>query len=164
MPTIPIPRGDFRTNATLYYMGRIVDQGVRDPLTIQLASDIVAGIPGDQAGQAAAIRDWVDRAVVFQPDPRGVETVRTVPEMLNAVVTRGAAQIDCDDVAVLSAALGKAVGLRARFVVLGFGGRWAPFAHVFTQLGAGEHGWLEMDVTRPAAPLEPPTRVSFLEV
>ena len=164
MATIPIPRGDFRTNATLFHMSRIVDQGVRDPLTIQLASDIVAGAVGGQAGQAAAIRDWTDRAVIFQPDPHGVETVRTVREMLASVATRGAAQIDCDDVSVLTAALGKAVGLRARFVVFGFGDRWAPFEHVFTQLGTGGGGWAEMDVTRPAGPSAAPMRVSFLEV
>ena len=164
MTTIHIPRGDTRTNATLHHMRRLVDQGLRNPLTVGLASDIVAGVPGDPWAQAAALRDWLDRVVVFQPDPRGYETLRTVPEMLAAARTRGSMQVDCDDVAILAAALGKAVGMRARFVVLGFGGRWAPYAHVFAQLGTGPDGWAEMDVTRPAAALLPPSRISFLEV
>lgn len=164
MATIPIPRGDSRTNATLYHMRRLVDQGVRTPLTVRLVSDIVAGVPGDQAGQAAAIRSWLEQVTVFQLDPLGYETLRTVPEMLTDTIIRGTIQVDCDDIAVLAAALGKAVGMRARFVVLGFGGPRAPFAHVFAQLGTGPTGWAEMDVTRPPADLLPPTRISFLEV
>ncbi len=168
MGTIPIPRGDRRTNATLFHMGRLADQGVRNPLTVRLATDIVAGIPwANVEGRAGAIRGWLEQVFTFQPDPYGVETVRTVSEMLSDLSTRGTVTGDCDDAAVLAAALGKAVGMRARFVVMGFDGRWAPFAHVFAQLG-GFSGpgpaWAEMDITRPAQGAAPPTRISFLEV
>lgn len=101
---------------------------------------------------------------LFQPDPWGLETIREVPEMLQDVAVRGALQADCDDVAVLAAALGKAVGMKSRLVVFGFEGPRGPFAHVFTELYVGGGRWADMDVTRPPGGFMPPARASFLEV
>lgn len=157
-----IPKGDGATTATLSYMRAIVDRALRDPLTIKVASDIVAGTLGNTLMMAGAIRGWVGAYVAFQADPVGVELLRTVPEMLHEVQVRGIVQADCDDAATLSAALGKAVGLRARFVVLAFRGRRAPFSHVYTELLTAS-GWVDMDVTRPPNPT-PASRAATVEV
>ncbi|MEE8177710.1 MAG: hypothetical protein V3T65_06925 [Acidobacteriota bacterium] len=89
--------------------------------------------------------------------------MREVPEMLEDMQRWGAAQVDCDDAAVLSAALGKAVGLKPRFVVLGFEGPTGPYRHVYTELFDGV-AWTEMDVTRPGGIGAVPTRVTRMDV
>lgn len=111
---------------------------------------------------AAAIRSWVGVHFRFQADPVDVELLRSVPEMLRNVQAQGVVQADCDDAAVLAAALGKAVGMRARFVVLAFGGGRAPWSHVYAQLLTST-GWQDMDVTRPPTPA-PPSRYAMQEV
>ncbi len=61
----------------------------------------------------------------------------------------GEEHVDCDDAAILAAGLGKAVGLLARFVLVGFRSSRAPFSHVWTELRSPTGGpWVEMDVTR----------------
>lgn len=85
--------------------------------------------------------------------------------MLQKIFKEGAANGDCDDVAILGAALGMAVGLPASFVLVGFD-RNEPFQHVYTELYTGLQGWAEMDVTAPAqmpAGLEI-AKYEFLEV
>jgi transglutaminase-like putative cysteine protease len=143
-------------------MRRLVNAAQRDPLTVQVASGIVGGALRSTALMAAAIRSWLAAHWRFQADPVDVELLRTVPEMLRDVAARGVVQADCDDAAVLSAALGKAVGMRARFVVLAFGGPRAPYSHVYTEL-LTPTGWQNVDVTRPPSPA-PPSRYAMVEV
>ena len=157
-----IAGGDLGTLQTLQVMRGAVNRGVRHPLTMRLASLIVSGVLHSRPAQAAAIRGWLDINVAFQPDPYGIEAIREVPEMLDDISALGVAQVDCDDAAILGAALGKAVGLKPRFTVLGFAGRGAPFRHVFAELDTGE-GWQELDVTRPPSPL-PPSRIYHMAV
>lgn len=145
--------GTLGTVQTLRAMRRLANQGVRNPLTVNLANAIVESAAGDRYRQALQVRGWLDGAVQFQADPVGIETVRSVPEMLTWYGARGVVLGDCDDVAVLAAALGKASGLPARFVVLAFESR-GPFRHVFTELSAAG-SWVDMDVTRPPLPVRP---------
>lgn len=155
-----IPGGDLGTFATLGHMRSLANQGAYHPLTVSLGSLIVEGVGDNRPLQAAAIRSWLQSSIRFHRDPFGVELIREVPEMLALVRARGLALLDCDDVSILGAALGKAIGLPARFVVLGFGNGLgaAPYRHVYTELFDGAR-WREMDITRPSN-LPPVSRVA----
>jgi len=102
----------------------------------------------DPAEKAQLIREFVDYAVTFTPDPLGLELVKSPEYMLREFFAQGEAFGDCDDVAVLAAALGMAVGIPARFTLLGFSPT-QPFRHVLTELYTPCQGWVEMDTTRP---------------
>jgi transglutaminase-like putative cysteine protease len=83
----------------------------------------------------------------FVPDPKGVELLKSPGVMLNEWRLQGFAKGDCDDAAILSASIALAMGLRVRWVVLGFtpGG---PYRHVYAEACDGR-GWVDFDVTRP---------------
>lgn len=116
------------------------------------ASQITAGIPGqDATEQAYAIREWVEQHTDFLRDPDGAEMLHGPVWQLQQVQQRGSVRVDCDDVAMLAAALGKSIGLRARFVVVGFNGAQGPYSHVWSELSPPRtNQWIEMDTTRPA--------------
>lgn len=128
-------------------MRRLVRAAVRDPLLAETAARIVGNAPNDESS-ARRLREWLAEHTRFRPDPRGVELIKTPRYMLAEVSGEGVSLGDCDDVAVLAAALGKAAGHPARFVLYGFR-PGEPYEHVFTELGTGA-GWLELDTTRPA--------------
>lgn len=161
MATIRIPRGDAGTIATLGHMRRLANRGVRHPLTVGLAGRIVEGAGGNRRAQARSLRSWLASTIEFQADPYRVELLRTVPEMLTEIRSRGFGAYDCDDVAILGAALGKAAGLPARFAVLGFLHPSFPYRHVYTELDGD--GWVELDITRPLR-LPPVARAMVMEV
>ena len=121
-----------------------------NPMVRLTASEIVAGMP-DGFEQATAIRDYLHNRVEFLRDPDGVEMLHGPVWQIQQIRRNGTVQVDCDDVAMLSAALGKAVGLRARFVVVGFDSRKSPYRHVWTELSPRNMpAWVDMDITRPA--------------
>lgn len=161
MATVKIPGGDAGTVATLGYMRQLANRGVRHPLTVTLAGRIVEGAGGYRLAQARALRSWLASTIEFQADPYGVELLRTVPEMLAEIQSRGFGAYDCDDVAVLGAALGKAAGLPARFTVLGFHHPSFPYRHVYTELYGSR--WVDLDITRPSR-LPPVARAAVMEV
>lgn len=160
-----IAAGDWGSFQTVGHMRRLVNTSLTDPLVIGTARSIVLTcLPRDVVCRARAIRGWMLEHFAFVNDPRGVELVSTPRFMLDQVGARGVAQGDCDDAAVLGAALGKAVGLRARFVVVGFHSTRGRLSHVFTMLRAGP-GWIELDVTRPSRGSHPAvSRVHEVEV
>lgn len=87
------------------------------------------------------------RRFQFVPDPRGVELLKSPHVMLNEYRLGGYATGDCDDAAILSASIALAMGLRVRWVLLGFTPT-GPYRHVFAE--AREAGrWVDFDVTRP---------------
>lgn len=157
-----IPGGDFGAFATLQAMKFLTLAGVRDPLTSELASRIIQRAP-TYTDRILALRGWLLRRVYFQPDPPEVtERIKTVREMITEAVTGRAVYGDCDDVAVLAAALGRVVGVPARFVVVRFR-QAGPFLHVFTELFDGSR-WIEMDVTRPFQPTLHPVNRRHINV
>lgn len=150
-----IGRGDAATRATVAHMRRLAREGMVDPVVRSAALHAVAGIDGrDAPGQAGAIREWLLSAIHFTRDPRVAELLNEPRRMLLVIDKVGVGYYDCDDVAILAAALGGAIGLASRFVVVGFLSPKAPFRHVWTELAApsGPHvgQWCEMDVTRSA--------------
>lgn len=143
------PGGDLGTIRTLGIMKRYARRALPDPL-LQGAARRILGGAAAPAAMAAAVRSWLARVFQFQPDPPGVELVKTPRRQLLELERTGRVTGDCDDAAVLGAALGRAVGLPARFVAVGFE-RGMPFRHVWTELETPD-GWVELDVTRPDQP------------
>lgn len=145
---------------TLAYMRALVRREYRDPLVVQTAHSIVP--PGSSAETAAAlIRQWLELHTSFQRDPADLELIYAPTNQLTTIRTGGTSSGDCDDVAVLGAALALAVGLRARFIVVGR----SNFEHVFTVVGDGRQ-YFELDITRPnqTVPRELQTNVFTVEV
>lgn len=149
--------GDYGAGQTLTRMTDLANRALRVPLVVETANGIAATVPPrDYLATAQAIRAWLQRHFRFVRDPLGVELIRTPEYQLRQWMTAGFITGDCDDVAVLGAALGKAVGIGARFVAVGFQPR-GPLVHVFTILtgrrdgGIGSLGpGVDLDVTRPA--------------
>ena len=94
---------------------------------------------------AQSILEWVKDHTSFIRDPSGVELLHTPKYQLQAIERSGYLSIDCDDFSVLSASLGKAVGMRAKFVILGFLENNAPFTHVYSVLELGGKKWFPLD-------------------
>lgn len=155
-----IPGGDLGITSTLLAMRATVRAGQGDPL-VQRAAQGVVGSVSDPRTRAQLIRAWLMQHTVFTADPDEVELVRTPVEQLARIAQSGVMRGDCDDVAVLGAALALAVGLAPRFVVLAFDPLpAAPYQHVYTDVCAGG---VNFDVTR--APNGPrATRMAAMEV
>lgn len=157
LSALPLPSGDLGIYWTVANMRAMVYREYMSPLVRLTAVNIVAGISGkDEVEQAQAIRDWIETHTEFIRDPDGGEMLHGPIWQLRHIRQYGVVRVDCDDVAILSAALGKAIGLRARFVVLALGSR--AYRHVFTELSprgvtgtsGASGGWVDMDVTRDA--------------
>lgn len=143
-----ISGGDAGAFQTLTRMQSLVNSRVAHPMVRGVAVAVAReAAPRDLYGQAQAIRDYLSEHVQFLADPAGIELLHDPVIMLTEIARAYTASVDCDDVAILGAALGKAVGLRARFVAVGFFNRTNPLSHVWAEL-ATPRGWLDLDTTR----------------
>lgn len=151
-----LPDGDAQTVTTFGFMRDLAYHGALDPSVRQVAAFVVQGSGRDALSFATNLAGWVAMHTRFLPDPSVAEALVPPDEALALVARDGLAYFDCDDVAILTAALGLSVGLRARFVAVGFLTPDAPFAHVWAELGdeAGTF-WLPVDPPRPAGGLPP---------
>lgn len=146
-----IPDGDAGILETLRAMSDLTLQDAADPL-IQETSTRILG----ETGGPLELRAWLDARFRFADDPPSHELVRSPRTQLLDLEERGWIEGDCDDAAVLAAALGIAAGYRARWVVVALG--WRPYEHVWTELQEPGGPWIELDVTRPRE-LPPGTRI-----
>lgn len=139
--------GDVGSYRTISIMRRLVNESLSNPLVVGRAKDIVqfAG-PKNQFEQAKEIKNYLMDHTQFVRDPRGVELIHTPEKQIRTIDQRYYIQIDCDDFAVLSAALAKSVGIRAKFVILKFMTKSAPFAHVYTIVDVGKKKWFPIDL------------------
>jgi transglutaminase-like putative cysteine protease len=142
--------GHFATRATVFKMRDIANAAMTDPVVMRAAADAVRGVDGkNPAALAFALLGWLTARVQFLPDPLvNGDVLRTPRYLLSEIARTGIARGDCDDCAMLAAAMAKSIGLAARFVVLAFT-PGAPFEHVFTQVRV-PRGWFPLDVTEPA--------------
>lgn len=160
-----LPDGDVGTQEAVKRMVQYANEARSDPLARSAAVSIVRDCGGrDPACQIQALRRWMDDHVSFIRDPAGLELFHTPRWMLLQIARRAYIAVDCDDVAILSAALGKVVGLRARYVVVGFHGLRGPFSHVWTELLGARGEWREMDITRSRFRTVAPNKFSVVEV
>ncbi len=149
MLTQQILTGDIGTAQTVAKMRQLVNASLTDPIVVQTARNLaVQFYPRDFDSQARGIKSFLTEHFQFVNDPRGVELLVPPRAMLDTISKRYVVTGDCDEAAILSAALGKAIGLQARFALLGFHGRTGAYAHVYTIL-RGASGWVPLDVTRP---------------
>lgn len=138
-----IPAGEAGTDLTVKRLVQLVQMSETRPDIRLVALQIVnsANIPGrDKLAIAGAIHRFVKGRIRYVNDPIGIETVQQ-PEI---TLKLGAG--DCDDQAALVAALARAVGIPARFAVIG----QTPeqFKHIFTELQING-SWLPADTTSP---------------
>jgi hypothetical protein len=123
---------------------------------IDTANDVVSVVPPrDVVGQIHVIYDWLLRRFRFVTDPVGVELLRDPAGAIARINTRGFTQGDCDEAAMLGAALGMANGIRARFRALAFAFN-APYSHVIADLQGSDGVWYPLDITRPQGFTPPP--------
>lgn len=140
-------------------MAQTANQAQVDPLTVETAHRIVRGeTPRNDTGYALAIRQWLRDNFRFVPDQRDVDTTREPHYLLLELARDGKMTGDCDDLAVLGAALGLAVGLSPRFKVLEFPSLENQAGHVYAELETSS-GWVDLDTTKPRGLLEQPSRI-----
>lgn len=162
-----LPGGNAFTVATVRRMRRLAVAGQADPDVRRLALRITDGFRGqDSLGMIGAIRGWMMNHIVFTRDPRKHELLiapRILVQSLRKQGNHGILRIDCDDVATLAAALGGAVGLDARFVVVAYLSKTkgAP-RHVWAELSPPlKKQWQEVDVTRDFQGLPPQSAIRW---
>lgn len=143
-----IERGDSGTYVTLRKMRELVNRSLALPIVRGTAVELARRVPPRQRrAQIEAIREFLTERVQFLRDPVGVELLHAPDLLLRWIAERYYVTVDCDDVAMLGAALGKAMGLKARFRAVAFLDPNAPYSHVWTELFDGEQ-WRDLDVTR----------------
>lgn len=163
---IPPTLGDGGTYATLAKMKSLVRTAAAHPLVRATAAALVRSTASNGVIHARIIRGWVEDHTIFLRDISTAEALYHPAGVLKQIQRQGVAQLDCEDVAMLAAALGVSIGLRARFVVLAFrpGG---PFQHVYADLSdAAGRRWIDVDTTRPSQLFDSvhPTRTFRTEV
>lgn len=147
---------------TLLTMKHMVNEAHAD-LVLRGIAEVLARplAPRDTRSQAQAVRHYVGAHVKFLRDPTSVEYTKTPRQMLDEIRQFGVTLVDCDDAAVLAAALATVIGLPARFRALRYDGQ---FLHVIADVWDGGT-WVDMDVTKPAQYLPPqPDALMLLEV
>lgn len=148
---VTIAWGDAGVRQTLDVMRQMVLASAGIPSVVETARSLA------YYGGAAAIRQWMSRVWRFVPDPAHTELLATPEYLLQQLDDTGQIVGDCDDAAVLGAALGEAIGLEATFTVLAFDEGagptfWQPiprFSHVFASLLTPDGRTVNLDVTRP---------------
>jgi transglutaminase-like putative cysteine protease len=136
------PTGFAGTRFTIDKMRQLARNGKVDPVVIKTARLIVRNSPEkDYETEAEAIYNYVRRNVRYTRDPQAVELVQS-PR-----VTLREGHGDCDDIAILIAALAEAVGMQAAFLAVK-ADRRVPneFSHVLAIIHTQE-GWRGADTT-----------------
>lgn len=124
---------------TMALMRSIVKRSRADPDVIAFARKLTAHLPPkDWVGQIRAIFRFVRDRIRYTLDPNDVETLSTPLRLLRL------GQGDCDDKAVLLAALLEAIGHPARFKAVGFQAGALSHVYVETKL---DGGWIPLDAT-----------------
>lgn len=140
-----IPNGPAGTRATLRVMGQLARDGKRDYRIRELALSLVNGLPQkDWWGEVRRLHAFVRDRIRYVRDIDGIETLATPAQTLQI------GQGDCDDKAVLLAALLQSIGHPARFVA--FGKRSNQFSHVLvqTKIRSGNNSnWISLETTEP---------------
>lgn len=137
-------------------MARIVRQSLGNERLTRVAHSVVANAGGgrDDVAHVHAINEWLMEHFQFLRDPCAVEVLRSPLSYLDDIARTGRAIGDCDDAAMLAAAMGMSVGIPAAFVALAFFSQDAPFSHVITEFRTSR-GIMKSDVTRSQRHLPP---------
>lgn len=127
--------------ATLKLMSQKVKAGKADPFIRAKALELTSGLrQKNRIGEIHAVWEFVKNRIRYVRDIRNVETLQDPDYTLLQAAG------DCDDKAVLTAALLESIGHPTAFLALGF----APgkFSHVIAETRAGAAGkWLPLETT-----------------
>jgi transglutaminase-like putative cysteine protease len=106
-----------------------------------LAGDLTRHLPNKAwASEVSRLFEYVKSRVRYTEDITEIETIQTP----DATLALGYG--DCDDMAVLLAALLESIGKPTRFVAIGF--QPNRYEHVFTQVRiGGKNDWVTLDPT-----------------
>lgn len=164
-----IAGGDQGALDTLAIMSELVNGSTHTPLVVNAARSLAvrAADARDEYRQAIAIREWLKRVWRFVDDPTGTELLRDPEAMLREYFSSNVVMGDCDEAAILGAALGKSIGLGACFTVYAFAprdGGNGGFSHVFATLLTSGGRSVNLDVTKPAGSVPAPSREFSVEV
>lgn len=138
-----IPDGIAGIKATLAVMVRYAQQSRYDFAVRNQALKLVAALPSkNYMAEVEAIHKYVRDDVRYVKDIDGVETVATPTQTMLMM------QGDCDDKALLAAALLMAIGHQVRFVAVGD----SPdnISHVLIETMVGRRWW-PVETTEPVA-------------
>jgi Transglutaminase-like superfamily len=142
----PLLGGDAGVEQTIEQMRGLVDEALRDPSIIRLATDIVRSVPAfDDYAEANALYEWVRQNIRFTKDPVNKEKLYPPAELLE--IRAG----DCDDISMLLGTLLMAVGYPARLMTVAASpGSPEQFSHVYIEgeVPAGSGQWIPMDPAR----------------
>jgi transglutaminase-like putative cysteine protease len=145
-----LPNGDAAVPFTLAIMRRAALDLATKPDTRRLAALIRnlqrVYVPTHYStARGAALRLYVvaKNGYRFKSDPRGVEMLRNHAAQARAVLLGNVALGDCDDLAVMLAALLEVLGLQWRFAVVSATPD-SPWAHVFVCAWV-DGDWLPID-------------------
>lgn len=148
-----IPEGSAGTKQTLGIMRRIVRRYKRYPPLRELALDIIDGLDGfngrkNFSGQVKRLQNYVRNTIQYVRDVTDVETVQTPDYTLKKRAG------DCDDQAVLLAALLESIGHPTRFVAIKTS-PIGPYVHVYTETKIGAR-WVPVETTEAWPMGKPP--------
>ena len=160
-----LPSGLEGTRATLGMMRDLARAGSASTMVRQLAVSLTNNLPQkDWNSETNALFTFVRDRIRYVKDVAGVETLHTAERILQ---NRSG---DCDDKAILLAALLKSIGHSVRFVACGFRDP-NNCEHVFVETRPGNVGdWIALETTMPVpmgwSPLndKPPTKIIRVEV
>ncbi len=157
-----IANGDAGVRQTVEHIANLIRDGVASPTVRAAATAIVGGLsPHEPLEHIYAIREFLSAHIRFLRDPSGVELLHSPDWMLEEIANRGAAHVDCDDVAILGGALAGSVGLRVALVTVAFLDRRNPLSHIWASTSPpvqlldsnGQQVWIDLDTTRPSQAL-----------
>lgn len=144
-----LANGAAGTRQTLRLMADLIRQG-REALPVrEMAKTLVRQLPQkDYMGEIAAVHAFVRDRVRYTRDIRNVETLHTAERLLQD------RQGDCDDKAILVAAMLESIGHETQLVAIGPSKQ--HFVHVFAQVRNPKQpllnqrdSWLHLECTEP---------------
>ncbi len=136
-----IPDGRDGVAATLRAMADMVREYKKHPRIRDLAAQLTGDLASkDYHAEAMRLHQYVRDEIRYLQDVRGVETVQTPTLTLDLAVG------DCDDKALLLAALLESIGHPTRFLAVGF--QPGELDHVLVETKIGNH-YLAAETTEP---------------
>lgn len=138
-----IPSGPAGISKTLDLMVKLARKGAKDPKVIQLARQLVAGLPQyDRVGEVKALHAFVRDHIRYTNDPSGMELLQD-PEATLGMMTG-----DCDDKSILLGALLRSIGRPARFKAIAMQQSAGDYCHVYTETPLGK-SWVALETIKP---------------
>lgn len=143
-----IGSGDSATYTTLGVMRQMLDAAAQTYTVRAKAEAITRDCASyDDACVVHRLYNFVHRRVRYRLDPQGIELVKTPEATLREIDSHGTTGGDCDDSAVLLAALLQSLGYAVRFVALAER-TGALLHHVVLEVAVGG-SWIKLDPIVP---------------